>query len=182
MTDSSIPLLGFAGWSGAGKTTLIKQLIPVLIKKGIQLSIIKHAHHSFDVDTPGKDSYLFRKAGARQTLLASHHRWVLMDEHLQDQEPDLFELVKRLDKKIVDLILVEGFRDVPFQKIEVYRPALEKALLCEKDEHIFALLTDQPIELTRNIPILDLNDLNAISQFVSDWVESSSLSNRVKPL
>lgn len=180
MTDSSIPILGFAGWSGAGKTTLIKQLIPALIEKGIRLSIIKHAHHSFDVDTPGKDSYLFRKAGARQTLLASHHRWVLMDEHLNDQEPDLFELIERLDKEIVDLILVEGFREVPFPKIEVYRPDLGKALLCKNDEHIFALLTDHPIPLKRNIPVLDLNDLSTISQFVSDWVESSVLSNRVK--
>ncbi len=172
MNHSSTPILGFAGWSGAGKTTLIKQLIPALIQNGIQLSIIKHAHHSFDVDYPGKDSYLFRKAGARQTLLASHRRWVLMDEHLNDQEPNLFNLIERLDKKIIDLILVEGFREVAFPKIEVYRPALGKALLCEHDEHIFALLTDRPIKLNRNIPILDLNDLHAISQFISGWVES----------
>jgi molybdopterin-guanine dinucleotide biosynthesis protein B len=178
MTHSSIPILGFAGWSGAGKTTLIKQLIPALIQKKIQLSIIKHAHHSFDVDYPGKDSYLFRKAGARQTLLASHHRWVLMDEHLHDQEPDLFELIERLDKSLINLILVEGFRDVSFPKIEVYRPALGKALLCENDEHIFALLTDQPITLKRHIPILDLNDLNTTCQFIADWVESSLMSNR----
>jgi molybdopterin-guanine dinucleotide biosynthesis protein MobB len=172
MNKSLIPFLGFAGWSGAGKTTLIKQLIPSLIKEGIQLSIIKHAHHTFDIDSPGKDSYLFRKAGARQTLLASHHRWVLMDEHLQDQEPDLFELIDRMDHTIVDLILVEGFRDVSFPKIEVYRPALGKPLLSEEDEHIFALLTDQPIQLTREIPVLDLNNLNTISQFVFDWVKS----------
>jgi molybdopterin-guanine dinucleotide biosynthesis protein MobB len=178
MTHSSIPILGFAGWSGAGKTTLIKQLIPALIQKKIQLSIIKHAHHSFDVDYPGKDSYLFRKAGAHQTLLASHHRWVLMDEHLHDQEPDLFELIERLDKSLINLILVEGFRDVSFPKIEVYRPALGKALLCENDEHIFALLTDQPITLKRHIPILDLNDLNTTCQFIADWVESSLISNR----
>jgi len=176
MTNSSIPILGFAGWSGAGKTTLIKQLIPALIQKGIQLSIVKHAHHSFDVDYPGKDSYLFRKAGARQTILASRHRWVLMDEHLQDQEPDLLDLIEHIDKKIVDLILVEGFREVPFPKIEVYRPSLGKAKLCENDEHIFALLTDQPIQIKRNIPILDLNDLDTISRFVAGWVESSVYS------
>lgn len=172
MTDSSIPVLGFAGWSGAGKTTLIKQIIPLLIQDGIRPSIIKHAHHSFDVDYPGKDSYLFRKAGCRQTLVASHNRWVLMDEHQRDEEPDLFELIERMDQQIAELILIEGFRHVSIPKIEVHRPALGKPLLCENDEHIFALLSDQPIQLSREIPILDLNNPEAISQFVSIWVAS----------
>ncbi len=168
-----VPLLGFCAWgSGIGKTTLLTSLIPVLILHGLKVSVVKHAHHSFDIDQPGKDSYRIRQAGAAQTLLGSRNRWALMTElaHIAPDraEPDLAELLTHMDTGVVDLILVEGFKQEPIPKIEVYRPSLGNPLLAERDPNVIAVAADGPAPT--GLPQLDLNDPLAIADFVLDWL------------
>ncbi|UCC55781.1 MAG: molybdopterin-guanine dinucleotide biosynthesis protein B, partial [Gammaproteobacteria bacterium] len=164
------PVLGFAAFSGTGKTTLLKRLIPLLADRGIQVGIIKHAHHNFDIDKPGKDSYELRKAGARQMLVASSRRWALVTEADSKDEPQLDDLIGRLDLEKVDLVLVEGFKHVPFTRIELHRPALGHPLLYPEDRNIIAIATDAPID-TGALPLLDLNDAVAITGFVLSWLD-----------
>lgn len=173
MINSKTPLLGFCAWgSGIGKTTLLTSLIPVLVQHGLRISVIKHAHHSFDIDHPGKDSYRLRESGAVQMLLGSRHRWALMTElsriEPKREEPDLAELLPHVDASLVDLILVEGFKHEPIPKIEVYRPSLQKPLLADSDKRVIAVAADGPV--TTSVPVLDLNDPNAIASFVLDWL------------
>ena len=137
-------IFGLAGWSGSGKTTLMIKLIPALAARGISVSTLKHAHHAFDVDTPGKDSYEHRIAGAKEVLVTSGKRWVLMHELRDAEEPPLDELVPRLSP--VDLLLIEGFKRHRHDRIEVYRSGLGKPMLCRKDPEIVAVATDGPIE------------------------------------
>jgi molybdopterin-guanine dinucleotide biosynthesis protein B len=153
---------GFAGWSGSGKTTLIEKLIPRFTARGLRVSLIKHAHHTFDVDTPGKDSYRHRHAGATEVLVTSSRRWVLMHELRGAQEPSFDEQVKRLSP--CDLLLVEGFKFAPIPKLEVWREAPGEPLLHPNDPHIVAVATDAKIE-TR-LPRLDLNDDAGIAAFI----------------
>lgn len=160
------PLLGFAAFSGVGKTTLLTRLIPTLRADGVRVALIKHAHHDFDIDTPGKDSYELRKAGAAQVLIASSRRWALMTETPAQAEADLFRLLERLDLAQLDLILVEGFRHVAFPKIELHRPQLAHPLLCTRDPHIIAIATDARLDQSLPIPILDLNDPARIAGFI----------------
>lgn len=173
--SSKLPLLGFcAHGSGSGKTTLLTRLIPELNACGLRISVIKHAHHSFDVDHPGKDSYRLREAGAVQMLLGSRHRWALMTElsrsgEPQAEEPGLAELLEQLDSRMADLILVEGFKREPIPKIEVHRPALQCPLLAAADPHIIAIATDAPI--APPLPQLDLNQPAEIAAFILDWME-----------
>jgi molybdopterin-guanine dinucleotide biosynthesis protein B len=167
------PVLGFAAWSGTGKTTLLVQLLPRLRAAGLRIGMIKHAHHSFDVDTPGKDSYELRKAGAEQMLVASQRRWALMGELNQPHEPQLAELLARLDREDLDLILVEGFRAVSFPKIELHRPSIGKPLLHLRDDSIIAVASDAPLDTV--VPVLDLNRPDEIAAFVLAW------SQRVGP-
>lgn len=153
---------GFAGWSGSGKTTLIEKLIPRLVGRGLRVSLVKHAHHSFDVDTPGKDSYRHRQAGASEILVTSSRRWVLMHELRGTQEPSFEEQIKRISP--CDLLLVEGFKFAPIPKLEVWRAETGEGLLHPNDPHIVAIATDARVETT--LPQLDLNDHPGIAAFI----------------
>jgi|SRR5687767_9025728 len=155
-------IFGFAGWSGSGKTTLIEKLIPRFAGAGLRVSLIKHAHHTFDVDQPGKDSYRHRHAGAAEVLVTSSRRWVLMHELRGAHEPPFEEQVKRLSP--CDLLLVEGFKHAPIPKLEVWRAEPGEALLHPNDTHIVAVASDAKIE-TR-LPLLDLNDDAGIARFI----------------
>lgn len=160
------PVLGFVGYSGAGKTTLLKQLLPLLRARGLRVGVIKHAHHDFDIDTPGKDSYELRKAGADQMLVASARRWALMVESGDDHDPLLGKLIQRMDWASLDLILVEGFKHEPIAKIEIHRVALNKTLLYPHDTHVIALATDDITATQRPLAVLNLNNIVQIAEFV----------------
>ncbi len=153
---------GFAGWSGSGKTTLIEKLIPLINGRGLRVSLIKHAHHTFDVDHPGKDSYRHRQAGATEVLVTSSRRWVLMHELRGAHEPSFEEQVRHLSP--CDLLIVEGFKHAPIPKLEVWRAVTGEALLHPNDPHIVAVASDAKVE-TR-LPLLDLNDATAIADFI----------------
>jgi molybdopterin-guanine dinucleotide biosynthesis protein B len=155
---------GFAGWSGSGKTTLIEKLIPRFAGAGLRVSLIKHAHHTFDVDQPGKDSYRHRHAGAAEVLVTSSRRWVLMHELRGAHEPSFEEQVKRISP--CDLLLVEGFKFASIPKLEVWRAATGEALLHPNDSHIVAVAADS--KLDTRLPVLDLNDDARIAAFVLD--------------
>jgi molybdopterin-guanine dinucleotide biosynthesis protein B len=155
-------IFGFAGWSGSGKTTLIEKLIPRLVARGLRVSLIKHAHHTFDVDQPGKDSYRHRHAGASEILVTSSRRWVLMHELRGSPEPSFDEQIKHLSP--CDVLLVEGFKFAPIPKLEVWRAETGEPLLHPKDPHIVAVASDAKIET--KLPLLDLNDHAAIETFI----------------
>lgn len=152
-------LIGLAGWSGAGKTTLLSRLIPVLVTRGLTVSTIKHAHHRFDVDVPGKDSWLHRQAGAAQVLVSSGLRWALMTELRGAPEPLLSDLLVQLAP--VDFVIVEGFKCGAHPKIEVHRAANGKPLLFPHDPHIVGIAAD--VDVASNLPVLALNDVSAIA-------------------
>jgi molybdopterin-guanine dinucleotide biosynthesis protein MobB len=171
MTSDTTPLLGFAAYSGTGKTTLLKQLIPRLRASGINLGVIKHAHHEVEVDHPGKDSYELRKAGAGRVLLATSKHWALMVDEAEAREPELPELLERIDCSTLDLVLVEGFRHLSFAKIELHRPALGKPLLFTEDHSVIAIASDGPIDQECEIPKLDLNSPQQIVQFVEAYIQ-----------
>jgi molybdopterin-guanine dinucleotide biosynthesis protein B len=160
-------IFGFAGWSGSGKTTLIEKLMPRFTDRGLRVSLIKHAHHSFDVDTPGKDSYRHRDAGASEILVTSSRRWVLMHELRGAQEPAFDEQIKRLSP--CDLLLVEGFKFAPIPKLEVWRQQTGEGLLHPNDPHIVALATDAKVKTS--LPLLDLNDDAGIAAFVVQYLK-----------
>ena len=170
MIEHSIPVLGFAAYSGTGKTTLLRQLIPLLKGKGIRVAVIKHAHHDVDIDQPGKDSYELRKAGAGQVLLATAQRWALMVEEEAEGDPDLRQMLNRLDMAVLDLVLVEGFRHVPFPKIELHRPSLGKPLLFPTDSSIIAVASDGALSLKTDLPQLDLNHPSSVLDFILQHV------------
>ena len=153
---------GFAGWSGSGKTTLIEKLIPLFVKRGLRVSLIKHAHHTFDVDVPGKDSYRHRHAGAAEILVTSSRRWVLMHELRGEAEPTFDEQVKHLSP--CDLLLVEGFKHAPIPKLEVWRAEPGEPLLHPNDPHIVAVASDAKVD-TR-LPLLNLNDHGRVAEFI----------------
>lgn len=170
MDREKIPILGFAAYSGVGKTTLLTRLIPLLCQQGVRIGMIKHAHHEFDIDTPGKDSYELRKAGAEQVLIASSSRWALMTETPNQAEAGLFELSERLDQDRLDLILVEGFRHETFAKIELHRPRLHHPLLCTQDQDIIAVATDAELNIVVEVPTLNLNDPAQIAAFIQSEI------------
>lgn len=159
-------VLGFAAYSGNGKTTLIENLIPLLVARGIQVSVIKHAHHHFDVDQPGKDSHRHRHAGATEVLVGSAARWALMHELRGATEPTLPYLLERLSP--CDLVLVEGYKNEPMPKIEVHRAAAGTPLLHAGDPCIIALATDAPV--VTSLPVFGLNDHAAIAAFILRYV------------
>jgi molybdopterin-guanine dinucleotide biosynthesis protein B len=165
--DSKIPMIGFAAWSGTGKTTLLAKLIPWFRARGLRVAVVKATHHDFEIDRPGKDSDILRKAGAAQTLLVSSNRTALIIEHEHPAEPDLAGALARLDPGHADLALVEGFKHVPFPKIELHRPALGKPRLYPQDPSIVAMATDAPLPERPAIPVLDLNDIAGVGEFVA---------------
>ena len=164
------PLLAIAAWSGTGKTTLLKRLIPELCVRGLRPGLIKHTHHDMDVDKPGKDSYELRKAGAAQTIVASEQRWALMTETPETPELDLTWLVSRMDASKLDLVLVEGFKHEAVPKILLFRQnsghRVEELII---DEHTIAVASDMPI--ATSLPLLDLNDVPQIATFIVSWLE-----------
>lgn len=169
-------LIGFAGWSGAGKTTLLSRLIPVLVGRGFSVSTIKHAHHNFDIDKPGKDSHTHRMAGAGEVLVASPTRWALMHELRDEREPDLPDLLAHLAP--VDLVLVEGFKRDHHPKIEIHRANVGKPFLHPEDPFIVAIASDAPLPAAL-LPMLDINDAEAIADAVERYaVDLSSISWR----
>src|SRR5919201_4420618 len=155
-------IIGLAGWSGAGKTTLLTRLIPHFNALGLRVSVIKHAHHRFDVDVPGKDSWRHREAGAAEVLVASSNRWALMHELRGAAEPRLPELLGKLS--VVDLVVVEGFKREPHRQIEVHRAANHKPLLFPDDPGIVGIATDIPVETT--LPTAHLDDIEAVTSMM----------------
>ncbi|WP_311752267.1 molybdopterin-guanine dinucleotide biosynthesis protein MobB [Proteus columbae] len=171
MAQVDLPLLGITAWSGTGKTTLLKQLIPELRKREIRVGMIKHTHHDMDVDKPGKDSYELRKAGADQTLVASQQRWALMTETPELPELDLYYLASRFDTSKLDLILVEGFKSEAIPKIALYRHINERDFNDLLDEHVIAVASD--CDLSVDFPLLDINAPEAIAEFIADWLKKT---------
>jgi molybdopterin-guanine dinucleotide biosynthesis protein B len=159
-------VFGFAAYSGSGKTTLIENLVPLLVARGVKVSVIKHAHHAFDVDRPGKDSYRHRQAGASEVLVSSGVRWALMHELRNESEPELPDLLERLSP--CDLVLVEGFKMQAIPKIEIHRLAAGTPLLFPGDPHIVALATDARIPTT--LPAFSLEDHSGITGFMLKYV------------
>ena len=156
-------IFGLAGWSGSGKTTLMMALIPELVARGVTVSTLKHAHHAFDVDQPGKDSWRHRQAGAQEVMVCSQNRWALMRELRGAPEPSFDELVRRMSP--VDILLVEGFKRHSHPKIEVYRPSLGKPLLHPEDPLVVAIASDEMLpEL--GLPWLSLSDAGAVATFI----------------
>ena len=161
------PLLGFCAYSGTGKTTLLSILIPILRKKGLRVGIIKHAHHHFDIDHPGKDSYELRKSGAEEILISSSKRWALVHESNDNQkEPSLEKLLKKLSLNELDLILVEGFKHEQLPKIELNRPSLGHPFLYPNDSSIIAIAMDKRPTRKIQLPVLDLNNGAQIVKFI----------------
>ena len=160
-------VFGFAGFSGAGKTTLIERLIPCLVMEGLNVSLIKHAHHGFDLDRPGKDSYRLREAGAREVLMVSNQRWVLMHESRGEPEPTLEEQLAHMSP--CDLVLVEGFKYTPIPKMEIHRTANGKPLIYPEHPNVVALASD--VRIDSPLPCFSLDDIDAIAAFIMQHQE-----------
>jgi molybdopterin-guanine dinucleotide biosynthesis protein B len=156
-------IIGLAGWSGSGKTTLITKLIPRLIARGIAVSTLKHAHHGFDLDQPGKDSFFHRAAGATEVIISSAKRWAILHELREEPEWDLGTLIGKMSP--VDLVLVEGFKRDKFPKLEVHRIANGKPLIHPEDPHIVAVACDSTLPAAQ-VPVVDLNDIEAIADLL----------------
>jgi len=174
-----VPLVGFAAYSGTGKTTLLLQLLPLLKARGLRVAMVKHAHHSFEVDQPGKDSMRLRQAGADQMLIASSKRVALIKEHPAERpEPRLSELLQMLAPHELDLVLVEGFKREPIPKIELHRAALGQPFLYPQDPHIIALATDADAapEDAAGLPHLPLQEPERIVEFILTRVVSPARS------
>lgn len=156
-------VIGLAGWSGAGKTTLVVRLVPELVRRGFTVSTMKHAHHGFDVDQPGKDSFRHREAGASEVLVASERRWALMHENRDAPEPSAAQLLRHMTP--VDLVIVEGFKREAHDKLEIHRQENSKPLLYPDDPHIVAVLSDKSLPGCP-LPVIDIDDIAAIAEFV----------------
>lgn len=165
------PVLGFAAFSGTGKTTLLLQLLPILKQKGLRIAVIKHAHHQFDIDKPGKDSYEIRKAGASPMLISSSQRIAIMIEKEPHTEADLQDLLTYINPEKIDLVLVEGFKQWPFPKIELHRPAMGKPLLFTDDKNIIAIAHDGELDIHAKIPVIDLNNTAQIADFILNFTK-----------
>ncbi len=170
MANSHPPLLAITAFSGTGKTTLLKRLIPLLNQTGVRVGLIKHTHHKVDVDTPGKDSYELRKAGARQTMVASDARWALMTENQDNEMPSLSWLAAQMDPALVDLILVEGFKNEPVAKIALFRSDTGKDWRPLIDEYVIAVAGDVKVDMT--LPVLDINRPESIAAFIGEWLNN----------
>ncbi len=162
-------LIGLAGWSGAGKTTLLEHVIPVLTARGLRVSTLKHAHHAFDIDKPGKDSFRHRQAGATQVMVASGKRWALMQELREEREPELPELLRHM--QAVDLIIVEGYKQHAHPKIEVYREANGKPWIHPQDPRVQAIVSDVPPPGGCALPWAHLDDARTVADLMLAWAE-----------
>jgi molybdopterin-guanine dinucleotide biosynthesis protein B len=170
------PVLGFAAYSGTGKTSLLVKLLPLMKLQGLRVAMIKHAHHDFDIDKPGKDSFELRKAGADQVLIASDKRYALMTEYESQAEPELGDLIKQLDLENIDLVMVEGFRHLSFPKIELHRPSLGKELIFPDDSSVVAIASDVSFE-TGDLPLLNLNAPEEVAGFINRWLDNQGDKN-----
>lgn len=159
-------IFGLAGWSGSGKTTLMVRLLPALVGRGISVSTMKHAHHGFEIDTPGKDSFEHRRAGAAEVLVVGGKRWALMHENQGAQEPSVEELIRHMTP--VDLLLIEGFKHHDHPKLEVHRAATGKPLLCVEDRRIVAVASDPRLD-GLPVPVFGLDDIGPIADFIVDY-------------
>jgi molybdopterin-guanine dinucleotide biosynthesis adapter protein len=153
-------IIGLAGWSGSGKTTLVTKVIPALVERGLKVATVKHAHHEFDIDQPGKDSWLHRQAGASEVAIVSSRRWAMIHELGNEPEPPLLEILQKLSP--VDLVIVEGFKRHSHPKLEVYRACVGKPLLHPDDDCIVALATDTPLPQA-SVPVVMLDDIESIA-------------------
>lgn len=162
-------VLGVLGWSGSGKTTLITKLIPLLVGRGLRVATLKHAHHAFDVDQPGKDSYEHRKAGASEVIVSSSRRWAQMHEIGEGTEATLAQLLRKLSP--CDLVLVEGYKSERHPKIEVFRHAAGESPLYPVHSHVVAIASDQMIP-GATVPVVDLNDIEAVANVVCACAEA----------
>jgi molybdopterin-guanine dinucleotide biosynthesis protein B len=153
-------VIGLAGWSGSGKTTLVTRVIPVLVERGLKVTTVKHAHHEFDLDQPGKDSWLHRQAGASEVAVVSSRRWAIMHELRSEPEPLLMDILRKISP--VDLVIVEGFKRHAHPKLEVFRAAVGKPLLHPEDDCIVAVATDAPLPQAQ-VPVLNLDDIAGIA-------------------
>lgn len=167
--DAAMPLLGIAAWSGTGKTTLLEALLPMLQARGLNTAVVKHAHHAFDIDKPGKDSYRLREAGAAPILIASHARSALMINTPGQQEPDLSQLLNQLKPLAPDLVLVEGFKSWPLPKLELHRKALGKPLLVTDDPWVHAVASPDSLVLPAGVETLDLDDHQDMCEWILAW-------------
>ncbi len=157
---TAMRIIGLAGWSGSGKTTLVTKVIPVLVKRGLKIATVKHAHHDFDTDQPGKDSWLHRQAGASEVAIVSSRRWAIVHELSGEAEPPLADMLGKLSP--VDLVIVEGFKRHAHPKLEVYRAAVGKPLLHPDDDCIVAIATDAPLQGAA-LPVVMLDDIESIA-------------------
>jgi len=174
--NRTLPVIGIcAAGSNTGKTTLINKLIIELRERNIRVSVIKHAHHHFDIDHPGKDSYEIREAGAVQTLVASNKRWALITEMQRTPNPpdeaDLESLIELINPEYADMVLVEGFKNASIPKIEVHRPKLGMALACKDDPYFIAVASDGPLATAIQLPLLDLNNIQQIADFILEIIK-----------
>ena len=167
---NGVPIIGVVAPSGTGKTTLLRGLIPHLVRAGLRVGCIKHTHHPFEVDQPGKDSYLLRAAGAEQMLIGSADRWALMVETSNSNDDSLDVFVSRLDLANLDLVLVEGFRLEDIPKIEVRRGHAEVLQSARDIRHVIAIASDSPASETAGVPVLNIDDLAALSAFVLEYL------------
>ena len=170
MNPTEAKVLGFAGFSGVGKTTLLKQIIPLLSAQGLRVGLIKKTHHDIEIDKPGKDSYVLRMAGANPVMLSSSHRRAIITEHKEIREHSLEEELSHFDRTGLNLILVEGFKRERFSKIELHRGSLCKPLLYPSDPSIIAIATDTIFPVEPNIPRFDINSPKPIAEFIIDFI------------
>jgi molybdopterin-guanine dinucleotide biosynthesis adapter protein len=161
---ASMRVIGLAGWSSSGKTTLVTKVIPVLVKRGLKVATVKHAHHEFDTDQPGKDSWMHRQAGAHEVAIVSSRRWAIIHELGEEPEPALTDILDRLSP--VDLVIVEGFKRHQHPKLEVYRASVGKPLLYPDDDCIVAVATDAPLKESQ-LPVLMLDDIDGIATMLA---------------
>ena len=167
--EFKVPVLGFSAYSGTGKTTLLVKLLPLMKLQGLRVAMIKQTHHDFEIDKPGKDSFELRKAGADQVLLSSEKRSALITEYPEQRNPGLADLIDMLDLENTDLVMVEGFKHLPFAKIELHRPSTGKRLLFPEDSSVIAVASDSKLD-TGPLPLLDMNEPEEVAGFINRWL------------
>lgn len=179
MFHSSVPVIGFVAFSGTGKTTLLTQMIPELKQYGLRIGLIKHSHHDFEIDQRGKDSFRLRAAGASPVVLVSPYRRVVITDFTEHNEPTLEEQLTAIDQNQVDVILVEGFKQAHYPKIELHRTRLDKPLLYPDDASIIAVASDFPLNLPTHLTALDLNNPTECVNFVLQFIQSFQASQSI---